>query len=170
MLLVCEEKGQRKFSLLDAGLLPQLGQQRVFLLYTASLKCCCLGIDPGYLENQNFILQISCLYHTAGISVTHKSCYFKVREVLENITGSLNVPAYFTKQDFQLIRDIYTSSLGHSPHGSCSKSKYSKWHLWVCCHPIYFFICQTTILSLSGEQPYTNQPTKQKKTVAKRRS
>lgn len=157
MPLVCEEKGQRKFHLLDAGLLPQLEQRGVFLLYTASLMCCYPGTNPWSLENQNFILQISCLYHTAGISVTHKSCYFKVREVLGNITWSLNVPAYFTDQDFQLIRTL-------DIHLMFSKSKYSKWHLWVCCHPIHVFICQTITLWLSGEQPYT------KKTVAKRRS
>lgn len=57
------------------------------------------GLIHNLLETKlQLILQLSCLYHTAGISVTHKSCYFKVREALENITWSLKVLACFPEQ------------------------------------------------------------------------
>jgi len=88
---------------------------------------------------------------------THKSCYFKVREVLEIITWSLNVLACFADQVLLLLRTCYTSLRGHSSHAACSKTSYSKWDLWVGCHPIAVVVCQTTILWLSGEQPYTKQ-------------
>lgn len=114
------------------------------------------GLIHNLLETKlQLILQLSCLYHTAGISVTHKSCYFKVREALENITWSLKVLACFPEQ---VLPDhtVTPPCLGfHLVFPVPKKGTVNK--LCDCCHPTCIFGCQTTILWLSGGQPSSRQ-------------
>lgn len=98
--------------------------------------------------------------------MTHKSRYFKVREVLENITWSLNVLAHFTDH-VVLIRTRYTSLLGHSPPVSCSKMRYSKWDLSLLPPYMCFYVPDLSIMTFWRAAIYQTKKQLQKGKVKK---